>query len=234
VLHRLVVLWFSPAQDEYMAKSLAWLERNRVEHRRLDLAALRDAYPQIVFRDSESGFLETRSGALVAGRSVRAVVPGAGLEARILNAGPPERDGDAYRLAEGLRARNLVYACGPWLPALFPQVLGGRIAFGWWALGPVTGSSMALPSVAGLRRTCSTPPRRSSRASASHRRASTRTGRSTRFRPARCAQSGAQGHGGHVCGRPRKPRWWGWQDSNARADSVEKVGEPNLPLDLEQ
>src|SRR6185369_5990642 len=127
VLHRLGVLWFSPAQDEYMAKSLAWLEQNRVEHRRLDLAALRGAYPQIVFRDNESGFLETRSGALIAGRGVRAVVRDAGLEARILKAGPPERDGDTYRLAEGLRARNLVYACGPWLPALFPQVLGGRI-----------------------------------------------------------------------------------------------------------
>ena len=127
VLHRLGVLWFSPAQDEYMAKSLAWLERNRVEHRRLDLATLRDAYPQIVFRDSESGFLETRSGALIAGRGVQAVVRDAGLEAPILKAGPPERDGDAYRLADGLRARNLVYACGPWLPALFPQILGGRI-----------------------------------------------------------------------------------------------------------
>ena len=101
VLHRQGVLWFSPAQEEYMAKSLAWLERNRVEHRRLDLAALHDAYPQIVFRDSESGFLETRSGALIAGRGVRAVVRDAGLEPRILKAGPPERDGDAYRLAHG-------------------------------------------------------------------------------------------------------------------------------------
>jgi len=127
VLHRLGVLWFSPAQDDYMAKSLTWLEQNRIEHRRLDLAALRAAYPQIVFRDSESGFLETRSGALIAGRGVAAVVRDAGLEARILKAGPPERDGDVYRLADGLRARNLVYACGPWLPALFPEVLGGRI-----------------------------------------------------------------------------------------------------------
>ncbi|MGH6964278.1 MAG: FAD-dependent oxidoreductase [Phenylobacterium sp.] len=127
VLHRLGVLWFSPAKDEYMAKSLAWLEQNRVEHRRLDLAALRGAYPQIVFRDGETGFLETHSGALIAGRGVQAVVRDAGLEARILKAGSPERDGDAYRLADGLRARNLVYACGPWLPALFPQALGGRI-----------------------------------------------------------------------------------------------------------
>ncbi|MEO8113775.1 MAG: FAD-dependent oxidoreductase, partial [Phenylobacterium sp.] len=127
VLHRTGVLWFSPADDDYMAKSLAWLERTKVEHRRLDLAGLRQAYPQIVFQAGETGFLETRSGALIAGRGVRAVVRDAGLTPRLLKAGPPMRDGDAYRLEGGLSARSLVYACGPWLPALFPQALGGRI-----------------------------------------------------------------------------------------------------------
>lgn len=128
VLHRLGVLWFSPAQDDYMAKSLVWLAANGVDHRHLDLAALRAAYPQIVFRDGESGFVETQSGALIAGRGVQAVVRDAGLEPRLLKAGPPEREAaDAYRLGPGLRAHSLVYACGPWLPALFPEALGGRI-----------------------------------------------------------------------------------------------------------
>ena len=127
VLYRTGVLWFSPAQDDYMAKSLVWLEQNKVEHRRLDLAALREAYPQVVFREGETGFLETGSGALIAGRGVAAVVRDAGLTPRLLKAGPPLRDGDAYRLEGGLRAKSLVYACGPWLPALFPQALGGRI-----------------------------------------------------------------------------------------------------------
>ncbi|MET0273151.1 MAG: FAD-dependent oxidoreductase [Phenylobacterium sp.] len=127
ILHRTGVLWFSPAQDKYMADSLAWLERNGVDHRRLDRAALAAAYPQIVFRDGETGFLETGSGALIAGRGVRAVVRDAGLTPRLLKAGPPQRDGDAYRLEGGLRARSLIYACGPWLPEIFPEVLAGRI-----------------------------------------------------------------------------------------------------------
>lgn len=127
ILHRTGVLWFSPADDDYMAKSLAWLEANRVEHRRLDLAALSAAYPQVVFRSGEVGFLETQSGALIAGRGVREVVRDAGLTARLMKAGPPELAGDSYRLPDGTRARHLVYACGPWLPKVFPEVLRGRI-----------------------------------------------------------------------------------------------------------
>jgi glycine/D-amino acid oxidase-like deaminating enzyme len=126
ILHRTGVLWFSPAGDAYMARSLDWLDAHRVAHRRLDLAALRAAYPQIVFRDGERGFLEAESGALIAGRGVRAVIRDAGLATQILQAGPPERNGDAYRLG-GFRARSLVYACGPWLPKIFPQLLAGRI-----------------------------------------------------------------------------------------------------------
>ena len=128
ILHRTGVLWFSPATDDYMAKSVDWLAANKVDHRRMDLAGLRATYPQIVFRDGESGFLETGSGALIAGRGVRAVLADAGLEAQSLNAGVPERDaGGAYAVGLGLRANTLVYACGPWLPKLFPEVLGGRI-----------------------------------------------------------------------------------------------------------
>ena len=129
ILHRTGVLWFSPADDSYMAKSLAWLEARRIRHtRQADAAALAAAWPQIRFRSGEAGFLETESGALIAGRGVQAVARDAGLDVRILAAGPPRRDpGGGYRIAEGLRAANLVYACGPWLPKLFPEALGGRI-----------------------------------------------------------------------------------------------------------
>ena len=41
------------------------LAANGVEHRRLDREGLSAAYPQIVFRDGESGFVETNSGALI-------------------------------------------------------------------------------------------------------------------------------------------------------------------------
>ena len=128
ILHRIGVLWFSPATDDYMAKSLAWLEHRGLPHRRYDLNALRAAYPQATFRDGESGFLEQNSGALIAGRGVQSVVRDAGLTPAILKAPPPQRaSADAYQLAPGLAAHAIVYACGPWLPALFPDQLAGRI-----------------------------------------------------------------------------------------------------------
>lgn len=128
ILHRTGVLWFSPAADDYMAKSLAWLEREHVAHRKLGASDLADSYPQIVFRAGETGFLETEAGALIAGRGVQSVVRDASLDVLRLRAEPPVREpGGAYRLGPELRAQNVVYACGPWLPALFPQVLGGRI-----------------------------------------------------------------------------------------------------------
>ncbi|HET6971052.1 MAG TPA: FAD-dependent oxidoreductase [Phenylobacterium sp.] len=127
ILHRLGVLWFSPATDDYMRKSLAWLERSGLPHRRFDAAGLAAAWPQAVFRDGESGFLEERSGALIAGRGVQSVVRDAGLTPILLAAGPPRRVGDAYEVGPGVTAHSLVYACGPWLPKLFPEVLAGRI-----------------------------------------------------------------------------------------------------------
>ena len=80
-----------------------------------------------MFREGESGFLEQASGALIAGRGVQSVVRDAGLQPVILQAGPPRRAGDAYELAPGLSAHSLVYACGPWLPKVFPDLLAGRI-----------------------------------------------------------------------------------------------------------
>ncbi len=127
ILYRTGVLWFSPADDAYMASSLMWLKTRGLEHRVFDLANLRQEFPQMMFRDGEQGFLETRSGALIAGRAVQAVVRDAGLMPVIAQAAAPGLEADVYEVAPGVRARTLVYACGPWLPALFPQLLGGRI-----------------------------------------------------------------------------------------------------------
>lgn len=127
ILHRIGVLWFSPASDDYMGKSLAWLEQHGEPHRRFDLAGLRATYPQITFREGESGFLEEQTGALIAGRGVQSVVRDAMITPITLQAGPPQAAGGAYQVGPGVRAHSLVYACGPWLPSLFPSQLAGRI-----------------------------------------------------------------------------------------------------------
>ena len=127
LLHRTGVLWFSPAGDEYMARSMAWLKANGIAHLAGDTAWLRARYPQIVFKDGESGFLEEASGALIAGRGVQTVVADADLTPQRVQAGLPERLSDGTLRVGGVLARSVVYACGPWLPKLFPDLLGGRI-----------------------------------------------------------------------------------------------------------
>jgi len=152
VLHRTGVLWFSPAGDDYMARSLAWLKANGVTHQAGDAAWLRARYPQITFREGESGFLEDDSGALIAGRGVQTVVADAGLTVQRVQAGPPVRLSDGTVQVGGVRARSAVYACGPWLPKIFPDLLKGRIVATRqevYHFGPAAGdgrfSSPALP-----------------------------------------------------------------------------------------
>ncbi|HUQ13210.1 MAG TPA: FAD-dependent oxidoreductase [Novosphingobium sp.] len=127
LLHRIGVLWFSPSHDKYMADSLGWLRANGVSHESGALDWLQRSYPQIAFDEGESGFFERDSGALMAARGVQSVVADSGLTPQRAQAGPPVRlsNGD-YRVGEAV-ARHLVYACGPWLPELFPTELGGRI-----------------------------------------------------------------------------------------------------------
>jgi glycine/D-amino acid oxidase-like deaminating enzyme len=126
ILHRTGVLWWSPAGDAYAEKSVEWLRANAIAHEGGPTAWLRRRFPQIRFRDGESGFLESGSGALIAGRGVQAVVADAGLTVRQMAMRAPGAPSALYDLGP-VRARSLVYALGPWLPKLFPDALGGRI-----------------------------------------------------------------------------------------------------------
>ncbi len=81
---------------------------------------LRKRFPDIRFDLGAAAVFEPSSGVLMARRSVQAVVDaavqaGARYEARHLNA--PERD----------LADTFVFACGPWLPRIFPDAIGARI-----------------------------------------------------------------------------------------------------------
>ncbi|MEQ1929686.1 MAG: FAD-dependent oxidoreductase [Parvularculaceae bacterium] len=128
IFHNAGVLWFSPAGDDYMAKSVAYFEKTGVKHRRMDRAALSGAYPQMRFFDGEAGFLEEETGALVAGRGVQTVVALNGIPVTFAEAAAPKKKNGAFAPAPGVSAKTLVYALGPWLPRLFPQFLGGKIA----------------------------------------------------------------------------------------------------------
>jgi monomeric sarcosine oxidase len=128
------VLWLARTGDRYTADTLATLARVGVRHEALDSPAIRARYPQFVLDDDAWGIFEPESGALMARRAVQAVVREAvraGAEYRTAAVAPPELRGPlpALRTSDGaeIAAGSFVFACGPWLPKVFPGLLGARI-----------------------------------------------------------------------------------------------------------
>ncbi len=134
IFHPTGVLWFSRRRDAYIDASLKTLAALDVPVTVFDRAGLAVRYPQIDFTDVTIGFLEHASGALLARRAVQAVVREAvagGATLVLEKAAPPVRVGDGVRVplssGQAIAAGAAVYACGPWLPKVFPELLGGRI-----------------------------------------------------------------------------------------------------------
>ena len=124
------VLWTTPPGDPRAANTLAAFERCGVAFQSLHSAELEAKYPQIRFSPEQVGIFELEGGVLLARRAVQAVVQAASQEGVDYSAEAvlaPERDCVKTISGRQLRAAAFVYACGPWLPKIFPGILGGRI-----------------------------------------------------------------------------------------------------------
>lgn len=128
------VLWMARGEDPLTTKTLATLERLRVPHEKLDRAELDRRWPQIDFGLNTWAIHEPESGFLMAFHAVQGVVQMAkarGVEYLQEAAAPPEGrgrlDSIATRSGKKIRAGTFVFAAGPWLPKLFPDLLGERI-----------------------------------------------------------------------------------------------------------
>jgi monomeric sarcosine oxidase len=128
------VLWLAAAGDPRAAQSLAVLARNHVRHEVLDADALARRYPQVAIAPGDWGLLEPDSGALLARRAVQALVAAcvdAGVDVRIDTVLPVAGDDRLETLrtgsGESIRANRYVFACGPWLGRVLPDVLGARL-----------------------------------------------------------------------------------------------------------
>ncbi len=128
------VLWLVRPADAYAAASLNTFQHLNIPHDIIPGPLLARRFPQFALLPGESGILETDGGVLLARRSVAAVVAQAVAGgARYFTAAvlPPKgsRTLHALRTSAGdsLRASQFVFACGPWLPKLFPSLLGRRI-----------------------------------------------------------------------------------------------------------
>jgi sarcosine oxidase len=134
VFHPTGVLFFFQTREPYVDQSLAVHRRLKLPTQELDRSALMQRYPQVKWTDIEVGLFEPQFGVLMARRAVQTLVRQfvkAGGEHRIASVQPPAAGAPVSQieLSDGttLSAGAYVFACGPWLPKVFPRLLGPRI-----------------------------------------------------------------------------------------------------------
>lgn len=125
------VLWLGHDDDPHVDVTARTLDRLGVVSQSLSPAELESRFPQLDFRGITRGILEPGSGVLLARRAVNAVTDEAtrqGVDYRVASVEPPGSFPrvDSVQLGNGRRlsAGAFVFACGPWLPRLFPELLG--------------------------------------------------------------------------------------------------------------
>ena len=129
------VLWIAHEKYQYALDTLAALQEHKIPHERLSLLGLQKHYRQITFDEDAWGIFEPESGVLLARRAVQSVVEQArkiGVEYRgaaVLAPGDATAKITSLKTTTGetISANTFVFACGPWLGKIFPQVLGDRI-----------------------------------------------------------------------------------------------------------
>ena len=141
------VLWLAREDDSYCEATLKTFQQNNVKFERLELGELKRRYPQLELDQISWGILEPDSGILMARQAVQAVFAealAAGvtyLAAAIRPAGTGEEgksgkgqtkshsrlESISTTTGREIVAGKFIFACGPWLPKLFPELLAGLI-----------------------------------------------------------------------------------------------------------
>jgi len=128
------VLWLARKNDAYTLETSKTLTNVGVPFEKLRRDELESRYSQIDFGEVDSAIYEPMGGAILARQAVQAVVEefvrnggDLSIEAATAPAGSGKlasiKAGDGEVILAGL----FIFACGPWLPKLFPALLGERI-----------------------------------------------------------------------------------------------------------
>jgi len=132
--HPCGVLWLAPERDSYTADTRATLQRGNYPIELLDAATLRARFPQLEASDIGTAMLEPEGGVIMARRSVQALaseLARQGVRVARGRVAKPSASGrvSAAQLTDGktLAGDTFVFACGAWLPSVFPELLGQRI-----------------------------------------------------------------------------------------------------------
>jgi sarcosine oxidase len=125
------MLWLARDRDPLTLDTLTVLEKVGIPHEKIERADLVKRYPQIEFGPITWAVYEPKSGALFARRAVQTVVRDFGRkggESVLGKAEAPTATPASLRVGDRtITADKFVFACGPWLGKVFPEVLGERI-----------------------------------------------------------------------------------------------------------
>jgi len=128
------VLWMTSSDDSYVRQSLPALRELGLGYDELDAGSAAKRWPQISFDGIARVYLEHEGGYLLARRACDAVareLVKIGGTYRQVAVGSVRSDGRRpdIALSDGsrLQADRYVFACGPWLGRLFPDVVGSRV-----------------------------------------------------------------------------------------------------------
>jgi len=135
IFHEVGALYLYPEDIAKIDESIALQRSLGIPIEKIAVGDLARRWPQVNFDGIATGVLQPTMGALMARRSVQALVGefvGAGGGFRRFAVDPPRSDRAALAAITGnggetLEADRFVFACGPWLPKLFPDVVGARI-----------------------------------------------------------------------------------------------------------
>lgn len=134
LFHQTGVLWMARDDDPYTLATARTLEKVGVSFEQIRRDELEYRYPQIEFGQVNWAIYEPMSGALMARRAVQAVadfVAQNGGDYLIESVGAPAGSGVlkeiVMRDGSSVSANVFVFACGPWLPKIFPDLLRNRI-----------------------------------------------------------------------------------------------------------
>jgi sarcosine oxidase len=135
-VHRIGVLWMAGADDDAWEQgSIDELRQAKISCQRLSPARMKKRWPQINFEGIEWGVFEPESGYVMARTACQRVVDGLIAEggeyrqAAVLCVGLESGPCKAITLSDKsqLEADHYVFACGPWMPKLFPHAVGNNI-----------------------------------------------------------------------------------------------------------
>ena len=121
--------WFAYSEDGWAAASERTLRKHEIPVERVDTASAAKLFPSFGGDDLAFVLLEPEGGVLRAERSMRALAAQAVANGARVVRGHARPDGAAVVLGDSTRLEGdvVIWACGPWLPKLFPELVSLRV-----------------------------------------------------------------------------------------------------------